>query len=166
MFMWFRLCLISPYLRLTIGLLKDFDEVLKRGEMAKAILQKKFISPIINPTGTEYDDVQALHLYAGWIEKFKALGFTGGCNNNKFCPDMVVTKEQMAIIFLKAKYGSAFTPTPSSNYFTDVPSGNFNADWITELRDQNWTSGCDANKFCPKQAVTLEWFYFLLKKLP
>lgn len=140
-------------------------EVLKRGEMAKAILQAKNISAPAVATGLEYADIQVSTLNAAWIEQFKTEGFTTGCAFNRFCPDMAVTREQMAIIFLKAKFGSAYSPTPSQNVFGDAPLGSFNQAWITTLRDLGFTQGCDTNRFCPKTPVSKAWFDYLLTQL-
>lgn len=141
------------------------NEVLKRGEMVRAILQAKNISPPDTASGTEYTDVSEDHPNAIWIEQFKAEMLSDGCATGKFCPDMFVTREQLAKIFLKAFHGSSYSPMPSANNFGDVPAGSFNADWITDLRDLGFTTGCNINDFCPKQAVTLEWFDYLLTQL-
>lgn len=141
------------------------NEVLKRRDMVKELINAKFsLQPNNFSTGLEYQDVQARDINARWIEKFKTELLTEGCDTNKFCPDMVVTKEQMAKAFYNTFYFGTTPPLPSGNTFADVPQGSFAAVEITVLRDQGFTTGCDTNKFCPKQAVTKEWFDFLLNE--
>ena len=78
---------------------------------------------------------------------------------------MAVTKEQLAQILLKAKYGSLHYPLPATgSVFTDVGVNTFAADWIEDLANKGITEGCDANNFCPKEAITVKGFEFMLNK--
>ena len=145
------------------------NEVLTRHDMAREILKAKLGANYKPPlaSGTLYDDVAIGDINANWIEKLSEDNVSEGCASNKFCPDMLVSRESLAKIFLKVKNGFDFVPSSSSNLFTDVPVGSFNAEWINELSDNTeYTIGCDANKFCPKEPVTREWFNTLLSQLP
>ena len=43
-----------------------------------------------------------------------------------YCPTSPITRAQMAVFLLKAKYGSGYAPpTPSGTLFGDVPPGSF-----------------------------------------
>ena len=152
------------------------NEVVTRRDMAREMLKalegENYIP--LNPNNNNepyqvtgiYDDVGVNDVNAVFIEDFERRGLTDkGCSTDNFCPNMVVTREQIAPIFLKIFFGEDFTPSPSGNGFSDVPFGSFNADWIVELRDQQYTEGCDSNKYCPKEPVTREWFDFLLSKI-
>jgi len=75
---------------------------------------------------------------------------------------MIVTKAQLAKIILKAKFGSAYTPPTGAGTYTDVPIGSFSADWIQGLVDLSIIEGCEANKFCPNEAVTIDSLATLL----
>jgi hypothetical protein len=74
---------------------------------------------------------------------------------NLFCPDDSVTRAQMAIFIIRARYGAAFafdyTPAP---YFADVPTGAFGFDYIQRMRADSITSGCTATTYCPNEYVT------------
>ena len=129
----------------------DFGSLNSNGGLTETHLPNA-TSPAINKGNVE------------WIEQFKADGLTAGCDATNFCPEAVVVKEDLAKILLKAKYfGLAFTPMPENGIYDDVLVGSFNADWIEALDTEGITdNGCDANKICPKEAVTIEVFETLL----
>jgi hypothetical protein len=69
-----------------------------------------------------FSDVPAGAFGFQWIQKLKDLGITSGCAPTLFCPGDSVTRAQMAIFIICARYGAAaqfdYTQAP---YFTDVP---------------------------------------------
>ncbi len=78
---------------------------------------------------------------------------------------MDVTKDQLSMILLKAKYGFMHEPSAASGLiFDDISIGSFAASWIEELSLEGITGGCDSNNFCPEDTVTLEGFSQMLKK--
>ena len=90
-----------------------------------------------------------------WIEAFRADGITSGCGNGIYCPDDYVTRGQMAVFLLRAKYGSTYTPpTPQGTVFNDVPVSYWSAGWIEQLAAEGITAGCAVALYCPEQAVT------------
>lgn len=161
-------------------------EILTRRDMAREIL-KKIEGPNYQPplaTGNDYDDVKVGDINADWIEEFNERDFTEGCAPDKFCPDMIVTKEQMAKVYIKAKGIIPPAPNPN-NTFQDVPGpgglnlfGSFAWESITRMRDDNYSTGCTViftgtfpnlvleTKYCPKKVVNREWFDLLLSQLP
>lgn len=100
------------------------NEVVTRRDMAREILKayegnEDYIplDPNNNDepyqvTGT-YDDVGVGDVNAVFIEEFERRGWTEGCDTNKFCPDMVVTREQMARVFMTTFYSGSTPPSPS-----------------------------------------------------
>jgi len=130
-----------------------------RAELAKPLVLAKhglgFIP--VAETGTLFADVDIADFHASYIEQLFNDGITNGCAATVYCPTNVVTKEQLAILLLKTKFGSAYTPpTASGTLFNDVSNTDFNADWIEDLFNRGISTGCDANNFCPKQVVTPE----------
>ena len=160
-------------------------EVLVRRDMARNIIAAiegpAYTPPIAqNPI---YDDVLAGDVNADWIAELKSRGFTEGCAANKFCPNMIVTKEQIAKVHIKAK--QLDPPMPSANFFIDVPGphndflgnpvpGAFAWEYITKMRDQGYSTGCNDDfgfingfvNYCPDNHVTRKWFDSLLDALP
>ena len=142
-------------------------QIIKRAEISKSVTQKIYGVGFIPDTavGAFYIDVQPGDFNADWIEKLGADGISEGCITNNYCPEMVVTKEQLAKILLIAKHGSSYVPpVASGSLFTDVNSGSFAVDWIEALANQGIADGCDANNFCPNEAVTVEGFEKMLSK--
>ncbi len=139
-------------------------EVLKRNEIVKPLLQAvlgdNFIPEVA--IASSYSDVEIGDFNADWIEKFKVEAYTEGCALDRFCPNDVVTKEQLAKFIIKAKEGSGYLPMPATGIYTDVPMGSFNADWIEALNMGGMTMDCATGKFCPKDAVTVEVFENIL----
>ena len=75
---------------------------------------------------------------------------TGGCAGGGYCPANNVTRAQMAVFLLKARWGSLFLPAPATGTaFPDVPASNPFAPWIEELVREGITAGCGGGLYCP-----------------
>lgn len=136
-------------------ILPNKGKAITRAEIVKPILQAALIDPLTpnNP----YTDVANNSFNADWIESFKAEGFTEGCDTNKFCPNGVVTKEQLAKMIIKAKDIDISTNTYQGT-FSDVPASHPNALEIEALSIEGFTMGCATGRYCPQEAVTHEIF--------
>ncbi len=110
-------------------------------------------------------DVPPSHQFYEFVETLAANGVTGGCAPNYYCPNNPVTRAQMAVFLLKAKYGAAHVPPAATGtVFGDVSAGAFAAAWIEELASLGVTSGCGGGNYCPNQTVTRKQMStFLLK---
>jgi hypothetical protein len=88
------------------------------------------------------------------IEALAASGITRGCNpptNDRFCPDDVVTRGQMAAFLNRALPGvPALQPAAA---FTDTGGSVFASD-IAWLAATGITRGCSPTAFCPDSPVT------------
>ena len=107
-------------------------------------------------SGTVYEDVHSNDFAAAWIETLAQDGITDGCGNGFYCPKHPVTRAQMAIFLLRAKYGAEYEPDDVgvSTGFEDVLPSDFAAAWIKQLAAEGITAGCGNGNFCPEQAVT------------
>ncbi|PKN93175.1 MAG: hypothetical protein CVU44_12160 [Chloroflexi bacterium HGW-Chloroflexi-6] len=134
------------------------DNSVTRAQMAifieRGMNGSAFSPPPAN--GTVFGDVPATHWAAAWIEQLANDGITSGCGTGSYCPDQPVTRAQMAIFLLKAKYGSGYLPpvVGASSGFADVPTSYWAAAWIKQLAAEGITSGCSAGNYCPDQAVS------------
>jgi len=132
------------------------EDPVSRAQMAvfleRIINGSGFVPP--PATGTVFADVGAGDFAAAFIEQLFADGITGGCGGGNFCPNDDVTRAQMAIFLLRAKYGSAYAPPPATGVFPDVPLGSFGDSWIEQLAAEGITSGCGGGNFCPGAPVT------------
>jgi hypothetical protein len=105
-------------------------------------------------TGTMFNDVAAQDFAAAFIEQLATDGITGGCGGGNYCPQNAVTRAQMAVFLLRAKYGAAHAPPAATGVFADVPPGSFADGWIEQLADEAITGGCGGGNYCPDDPVT------------
>ncbi len=103
-----------------------------------------------------FADVPTTYWAAPWIKQLAAEGITGGCGGGNYCPAGPVTRDQMAVFLLRAKYGAAYTPPSvgSSSGFADVPPTHWAAAWIKQLAAEGITGGCGGGNYCPASPVT------------
>lgn len=133
------------------------DTVVTRAQMAVFLLRGIHGSAYVPPaaSGARFGDVPANYWAAAWIEELANEGITGGCGNGNYCPDGVVTRDQMAVFLLRAKHGAGYVPPAASGtLFADVPSSYWAAAWIEQLANEGITSGCGNGYYCPTAAVT------------
>ncbi|MCP5419422.1 MAG: S-layer homology domain-containing protein [Gammaproteobacteria bacterium] len=123
-----------------------------RAQMAVFLLKSIYGGAFSPPpaSGTVFNDVPATAFAAAWIEKLAADGITSGCNSVNYCPNKFVTRSQMAVLLLRAKYGASYSPPPASGtVFNDVHATTFAASWIEKLAADGITVGCGRGNFCP-----------------
>ena len=141
-----------------------------RAEMAAFIERAKRGGTFVGTaTGSPFADVPAGYWAGGWIEQLYADGITAGCATGplRFCPDNKVSRAEMAIFLMRARYGSAFNPgTATGTTFADVPSSYWAAAWIERSYQYNVMTACATSplRFCPDALVTRAEMAMLLKK--
>ena len=124
--------------------------------MAVFILRAKYGATYTPPaaTGMVFSDVPLGHWAGAWIEALAAEGITGGCGGGKYCPDLPVTRDQMAVFLLRGEHGSSYTPPAmSGTFFGDVPPGHWAGAWIEQLANEGITGGCGNGNYCPATVV-------------
>ena len=139
--------------------------VLTRAEIAKPLVQAKYGLNFVpdEADGGSFTDVGVNDFNAKWIEKLADDGITLGCDdNNNYCPNMVVTKEQLALLLIKTSFG--VPDTAIGDKFDDINSGSFGADHIEALYNNLISTGCDDNNFCPKEAINFATFETMYAK--
>ncbi len=116
----------------------------------------------INP---RFLDVPLGYWAATSIDKLVNDGVSTGCGLRLFCPEDPLTRAQAAILLLRAKNGSSYTPPPATGtVFADVPAAAFAAAWIEALAAAGITTGCGGGDFCPDVGATrAEMAIFLLR---
>ncbi|WKZ39116.1 MAG: choice-of-anchor Q domain-containing protein [Anaerolineales bacterium] len=135
------------------------NNTVTRAQMAIFLLRgihgSSYTPPAVGD-GTGFNDVPTTHSAAAWIKQLAAEGITGGCGNGNYCPNQAVTRAQMAIFLLRAKYGDDYVPPAvgGSSGFNDVPAGSSTAPWIKQLAAENITGGCGGGNYCPNNPVT------------
>lgn len=128
-----------------------------RGQMAVFLLRSQEGGSYTPPACVSpvFGDVPCSHAFAAWINEISARGVTSGCGGGNYCPQNPVSRAQMAVLLLRTREGSSYTPPACTNpTFADVPCGGFFAPWIYDLAAQGITSGCGGGNYCPTSAVS------------
>ncbi len=115
----------------------------------------------------DFLDVPPTNAFHDFVVKVARNGVTAGCGFGNFCPTSPITRAQMAVFLLKAKFGSEYVPPAATGaVFTDVPANAFAAAWIEDLAGLGVTGGCGGTNYCPSNPVTrAQMAIFLLKAL-
>lgn len=128
------------------------NDTVTRGQMAAFLvraldLENRLVDPFTDDNGS---------IFEADIERLAAAGITRGCNppgNDLFCPNMMVTRGQMAAFLVRAL---GYTDAGDRDLFVDDDRSPFEAD-IDKLATAGITLGCNPplnDQFCPTQAVT------------
>ena len=135
------------------------DESVTRAQMA-VFLERGVHGSTYQPpdvgAGTGFTDVATSYWAAAWIKQLAADGITAGCGGGNYCPEDPVTRAQMALFLLRARYGAAYTPPAvgSSTGFNDISTSYWAAAWIKQLAAEGITTGCGSGNYCPEDPVT------------
>lgn len=115
----------------------------------------------------DFNDVPPSHPFHDFVNAVARSQITVGCLNGNYCVDQNISRAQMAVFLLKAKYGAGHVPPPATGtVFGDVHIGDFAAAWIEELAALGITGGCGNGNYCPNSPVTrAQMAVFLLKDL-
>lgn len=133
------------------------DDPVTRDQMA-TFLTRALGLPAGDPGA--FDDI-ADSPFAAEIGAIAEAGITRGCGEERFCPDSVVTRAQMATFLVRA-LGLAPAET---DFFVD-DDGSVHERDIASLAASGVTAGCGDGLFCPDRAVTrAEMATFLVRAL-
>lgn len=86
-------------------------------------------------------------------------GITRGCSATTFCPDQVLSREQMASLLARA----LDLPRAPGDTFTDDDTSTHRAD-IERIAAAGITRGCSPDRFCPKDPVTRDQLAAFLQR--
>ncbi|MCC6363758.1 MAG: VCBS repeat-containing protein [Bryobacterales bacterium] len=129
-----------------------------RGEMAVFIVRGLLGTDSFSYSPAPYfTDVAATHPFFKFIQKMKELGITSGCTASTYCPDEPVTRGQMAVFIVRARFGltSGQTfPVGIAPYFGDVAGTHAFFSFIQKMKELGITSGCTATTYCPDATTT------------
>ena len=135
------------------------EDTVTRAQMAVFLLRGIHTSAYTPPAvgaGTGFGDVPTSYWAAAFIKQLAVEGITSGCGGGNYCPESPVTRAQMAVFLLKAKYGASYVPPAvgTSTGFGDVPPDYWAAAFIKQLVTEGITAGCGSGNYCPEQPVT------------
>ncbi len=124
-------------------------DAVTRGQMASFLMRALGLSP---REPSRFVDVDASP-HAGAIEALAQAGVTSGCNaeGDRYCPDLPVTRAQMASLLVRALGWDPMKPVTFSDTDDSV-----HAAAIETLSAAGVTAGCvpDGSEYCPDEHVT------------
>ena len=103
------------------------------------------------PATADYFTDDAGSVHEADINRVAQAGITVGCSDAQYCPEMTVTREQMASFLAR---GLAL-PAATADYFNDDAGSVHEAD-INRLAQAGVTNGCALGSYCPRNPVTRE----------
>jgi glucose/arabinose dehydrogenase len=106
-----------------------------------------------NPPSQRFSDVPPGSPFYAFIDELAARGITIGCGGGNFCPDGLVTRDQMAAFVMRA-LGVTNPASPAWQRFGDVASSNVFYGFIDQMALRGITVGCGNNNYCPAEPVT------------
>jgi hypothetical protein len=80
------------------------EQPVTRAQMAVFLLRSKYGASYTPPavgTGTGFGDVPADHWAGAFIKQLVAESITVGCGNGNYCPELPVTRAQMAVFLVR-----------------------------------------------------------------
>ena len=92
------------------------------------------------------------------VEKVLRAGITSGCGvGTTYCPDVLVTRDQMAVFILRGEHGGGYKPPdPTGTVFSDVTTTTMFARWIERMSVEKISTGCGGGSpppYCPTNNV-------------
>jgi hypothetical protein len=109
-----------------------------------------------------FGDVPCTHPQYAWIEDAAAKGIPVACATGMFCPDGKVTRETVAAMLLRARFGPAYAPPPRAcpddggplPSFSDVGCRHPQYLWIEDLAGKRIAAGCGSGRYCPTSELS------------
>lgn len=137
-----------------------------RAQLAVLLLKAAEGSTYSPPPATGvFNDVPSSSPFAPWIEEFSRRGITAGCGPLAYCPDQLVTREQLAVFLLKVLESGSYQPPLLTSLFQDMLGSPF-APWAEELVRRGISAGCSSAPalFCPGATLGRDQLAVMLVK--
>jgi len=116
------------------------EDPVTRGQMAKILVRALDLPP----ADRDYFKDDDGSIYEDAINALAARAITNGCGPNRYCPDAVMTRAQVAAFINRA----LDLPAAVDVSFNDVADSPFRSD-VNALLAAGLTSGCGKGRFCP-----------------
>ncbi|HJQ40383.1 MAG TPA: PKD domain-containing protein [Thermoanaerobaculia bacterium] len=105
--------------------------------------------------GASFNDVSKTAFYYPAVESLLHSGITTGCGGRNFCPGNTLSRQELAAMLVRGKYGASYTPPPcNSQPYTDVTCDLWSAAFIAKAKADNLIAGYPDGTFRPTVAVT------------
>jgi hypothetical protein len=115
--------------------------------------------------GESFDDVATSHGFYRHIETALHGGVSAGCSATGYCPDLPVTRRELAVFLVRAKDETPLGCVGPDPY-GDVPAADPSCPWIQHVAMNGYMGACDAapnpDLFCPEGPVQRRQIAMLL----
>lgn len=122
-------------------------------QMAAFIIRALGVPNPPTPVQQTFSDVSPSRFGFIFIEEMAKRQINEGCGPGIYCPNALVTREEMAFLIIKS-LGVFDPPTPAQQRFLDVPPSRASYAFVEEMAKRGITSGCASNLYCPDNHVT------------
>ncbi|MFZ3580397.1 S8 family serine peptidase [Virgibacillus sp. DJP39] len=133
------------------------NESIKRSESASMIV-KEMDLPL---EGSDFPDVSESHWASGYIGAASKAGIITGYNDGDFIPNAYLSREEMAVILVRAYKLSG----SSSMTFSDLNSESWSYSYVEKLVANEITTGYSDGTFRPKNDITRAEFCAMLARV-
>jgi hypothetical protein len=127
-----------------------YDVVVTNPSTLKGTLVKGWLA--------DFGDVPQDYIYHAAIEKVYRAAITSGCGGGNYCPEQLVTRDQMSVFILRGEHGGSFNPPPpTGTVFSDVHVDTPFAKWMEQFAKEGISTGCAGGSpppYCPSDDVT------------
>lgn len=124
------------------------DRFCPAGAVSRAQMATFLMRALDLPPGdASFTDVPADHPHRAGISALVEAGITDGCAPDRFCPQLEVTRGQMAMFLYRA-----LRLAPGERTFEDVPESFRDA--TSAMDAAGLDTGCDARRYCPGLPVS------------
>lgn len=112
------------------------------------------LETLVRAFAFDYDDVPPSADYHGDVVALTLAGAAVGCGNGQFCPEVPITRAQMAVLVERTLHGPDFAYPPPTSAFVDVLRCSPEGRYILQMADEALTVGCGPDYFCPDEGNT------------
>jgi hypothetical protein len=106
----------------------------------------------------QYADIASSSTAKPYVDKLYQENIIAGCSTSplKFCPDQEVSREVMALLIYRLKYGLSVPSVGATPIFQDVATNSNLRPYIEKLYQNGLIAGCSTNprNFCPTRTIT------------
>ncbi|MBN1267053.1 MAG: hypothetical protein JXA25_16295 [Anaerolineales bacterium] len=110
-----------------------------------------------------FTDLPPDHWVSPWVEQLAQDGLQLECSPGLFCPDLPVTRAEMAALLADAFFlPESNNPGPASGLFYDLPANHPLASRVEQMVQLAKTGGCSETEYCPDKEITRAELAFAL----
>ncbi|MBL8234258.1 MAG: S-layer homology domain-containing protein [Bryobacterales bacterium] len=100
-----------------------------------------------------FSDVDPQSEAAPYIDLLARNNIDSGCSPGRFCPKRMLTRQEAAMMLVRAMMRGDDFRSPAGAYFQDVPATHPLFRYIQKMRELNLTGGCRTGFFCPNDLL-------------